>query len=202
LSFLGMDIGWGELLIILIVGLLVVGPDKLPAYARKTARFVRQFQKVTSGLTGEISKAMNLEDEEDGKSSDFKKDLIAVKKSLEKDVADLKATLDVQAKAVSETIEVGTKDAAAQLDQNAREISDTLNTQVGEMKSTLDAQAKAVSETVEAGVKDAAVSLEQSTREVSAAVDTASTADTPVKAEPMPEPVFPPPVTTSEAEVN
>jgi Tat protein translocase TatB subunit len=60
-----MDIGWGELLIILIVALLVVGPDKLPAYARKTARFVRNFQKVTTGLTSQISKAINLEDEEE-----------------------------------------------------------------------------------------------------------------------------------------
>ena len=82
MSFLGMDIGWGELLIILIVALLVVGPDKLPAYARKTARFVRNFQQVTTGLTGQISKAINLEDEKDGKSSNFKKDFIEVKKSL------------------------------------------------------------------------------------------------------------------------
>jgi sec-independent protein translocase protein TatB len=193
LSFLGMDIGWGELLIILIVGLLVVGPDKLPAYARKTARFVRQFQKVTSGLTGEISKAINLDDEEGGKSSDFKKDLIAVKKSLENDVAELKATLDGQASAISETIEVGTKDAAAQLEKNARDISDTLNT-----------KAKAVSETVEARVKDVAAQLEQGAREVSAAVDTGDTVDvTPKKEESLPKPVSaPPPVQTSEAEVN
>jgi len=198
-----MDIGWGELLIILIVGLLVVGPDKLPAYARKTARFVRQFQKVTSGLTGEISKAINLDDEEGGKSSGFKEDLIAVKKSLENDVAELKATLDDQASAISETIEVGTKDAAAQLEQNARDISDTLNTQVGELKSTLDAQAKAISETVESGVKDTAASLEQGAREVSAAVSGDSEAEgVTVNEYPAPKPVSSPsPIPTSEAEV-
>ena len=76
---------------------------------------MRKFQKVTTNLTGEISKAINLDDEEDGKASDFKKDLIAVKKSLEKDVAELKSTFDGQAKAISKTVESGTKDAAVQL---------------------------------------------------------------------------------------
>jgi len=173
-----MDIGWGELLIILIVALLVVGPDKLPEYARKTARFVRNFQKVTTGLTGQISKAINLDDEEDGKAAGFKKDLIEVKKSLEKDVADLKATLDAQSKAVSETVEAGTKDAAVSLEQNAKEISETL-----------DIQAKTVSETVAAGVNEATAQLEKSAEEVSAAVaGSPETADAPLDEAPAPAP--------------
>jgi len=182
-----MDIGWGELLIILIVALLVVGPEKLPEYARKTARFVRNFQKVTTGLTGQISKAINLDDEEDGKAAGFKKDLIEVKKSLEKDVADLKATLDAQSKAVSETVEAGTKDAAVSLEQNAKEISETLDT-----------QAKAVSETVAAGVNEATAQLEKSAREVSAVV---SDSPEPPVDEPAPTPT-PPPPSLSDAEVN
>ena len=199
-----MDIGWGELLIILIVALLVVGPEKLPLYARKTARFVRNFQKVTTGLTSQISKAINLEDEEDGKASDFKKDLIEVKKSLEKDVADLRATLDAQSKAVSETMESSTKDAAASLEKNAREISDTFNTQAGELKTTLDAQVKAVSETIEAGVNDTTTGLEQGTSEVSAAVvNSSETTDAMVNEEPSPKPASTPaPTPVNEAEVN
>jgi sec-independent protein translocase protein TatB len=187
-----MDIGWGEILIILIVALLVVGPEKLPAYARKTARFVRKFQRITTNLTGEISRAINLDDDEGGQASDFKKDLIAVKKSLESDVAELKATLDGQAKAISETVESGTKDAAAQIEQNAREISAAINTQAGELKSTLDAQAKTISETVES-----------SAREVSAAVvNSSETANGQVK-EPAPNPISaPPPIPAIKAEVS
>ena len=113
MNFLGMNIDWFKLLILLIVGLLVVGPEKLPAYVRKTVRLMRNIQKLTTNFTAEISKAINLDDEEDGKASDFKKDLIEIKKSLEKDVAELKATLDGEAKAVSETLESGTRDAAA-----------------------------------------------------------------------------------------
>lgn len=181
-----MDIGWGELLIILIVALLVVGPDKLPYYARKAAKFVRNFQKVTSGLTGQISKAMDLDDE-DGKSSNFKKDLIEVKKSLEKDVADLKASLNEQSEAISKSMESGTKEAAAQLEKNAREISDTLNTQASELKTTLDTQVKAVSETVNSGVQEAAAALDDSAAAVTAAAS--PTIEAP-KDEPLPTPVI------------
>ena len=193
MNILGMNIDWFKLLILLIIGLLVVGPEKLPEYARKTARLMRNVQKLTTNFTAEISKAINLDDEEGGKSSDFKKDLIDIKKSLEKDVAELKSTLDGQARAISETIEVGTKDATAQLEQNAREISDTLNTQADELKSTLDAQAKAVSETIESSTREVAV----------AAIKTSESADGPPKEETMPQPVSaPPPIPASEAEVN
>ncbi|MFZ9840625.1 MAG: twin-arginine translocase TatA/TatE family subunit, partial [Candidatus Nanopelagicales bacterium] len=35
------DIGFGEMLAIAVVGLLVIGPDRLPHYAAKAARGVR-----------------------------------------------------------------------------------------------------------------------------------------------------------------
>jgi sec-independent protein translocase protein TatB len=164
LSFLGMDIGWGEILIILIVALVVVGPEKLPVYARKTARFVRNMQKMTTNLTGQISKAINLDDEEGGKASDFKKDLMAAKKSLEKDVAELKSSFNTEAKAISKTLEDSTKDVSDSLKQSATEISNTLTSQGNEIKATLDAQTEAVSKTVQAGVTN----IEQATAEVAA----------------------------------
>lgn len=177
MSFLGMDIGYGELLIILIVALLVVGPEKLPSYARKASRVVRSFQKMTTDLNGQISKAINLEDEEDGKASDFKKDLIEVKKSLEKDVAELKATLDDQTKVIAETMGSGTKDAVASIEKNAKEISDTLNMNTEEPKIALSAKAKAVSETMESNVKDTATNLRKNAKEVTEAVDPVSDAE-------------------------
>lgn len=166
MSFLGMDIGWGEILIILIVALVVVGPEKLPSYARKGARFVRNIQKVTTNLTGQISKAINLDDDEGGKASDFKKDLMAAKKSLENDVAELKSSFDEQSKAISKTLDDGTKDVSASLKQSANEISSTLTAQADEIKTTLDAQAEAVSKTVEAGVRETTASIAQATAEV------------------------------------
>jgi len=162
LSILGMDIGWGELLIILIVALLVVGPEKLPEYARKAARAIRKIQKVTSAVTGDISKAINLDDD-DGKAAGMKKDLIEVKKSLERDVADLKAQLDEQAKAVSQTMETSTKKASEQLEENAGEISKTLKNGTEALNAGLDTHASIISETLESGSRKVNSGLEQST---------------------------------------
>ena len=191
MSILGMDIGWLELLVILIVALLVVGPDKLPYYARKTARFIRKFQKITTNLTGEITKAMNLDDEE-GKPTNLKKDLLDVKKSLEKDVAELKASLDTQAKAISETVDSGTKEASEVLEKNAREISDSLNTQAKEIQATLDEQARTVSKTVESGTAP----------EAAQASETKAKPAAKPAAKPKPKPSTAPPPPMSEVEVN
>lgn len=39
------DIGFGEMVAIAIIGLIVVGPDRLPQYAAQAARFVRDLRK-------------------------------------------------------------------------------------------------------------------------------------------------------------
>ena len=46
-----MKIGLMELLVIFIVALVVIGPDKLPAYARKLGEALRQFKKYSSEAT-------------------------------------------------------------------------------------------------------------------------------------------------------
>ena len=63
------DIGILEIIVILVVILLVVGPEKMPGYARKLGQFIRNFRKITSNLTAEFTKAVDLEDE----AADIKK---------------------------------------------------------------------------------------------------------------------------------
>ena len=46
------DIGLGEILLLLVAGLVVVGPERLPKYAADAARVIR-------GLRGQISDAKN-----------------------------------------------------------------------------------------------------------------------------------------------
>ena len=46
------DIGLGEILLLLVAGLVVVGPESLPKYAADAARVIR-------GLRGQISDARN-----------------------------------------------------------------------------------------------------------------------------------------------
>ena len=49
-----MRIGVSELVVVLIVALLVLGPDKLPRYARKLGAALAEFRKASDAATREI----------------------------------------------------------------------------------------------------------------------------------------------------
>lgn len=49
-----MRIGFTELLVILAVALIILGPDKLPIYMKKFGQALREFRKVSSELTEDL----------------------------------------------------------------------------------------------------------------------------------------------------
>jgi sec-independent protein translocase protein TatB len=51
------DIGFGEFLLLGIVGLVILGPDKLPQYAAQAARFIRQLRSQVSEARSSIVEA-------------------------------------------------------------------------------------------------------------------------------------------------
>jgi sec-independent protein translocase protein TatB len=54
------NVGGGEVMVILLLALLVLGPDKLPEYTRKAGRYVNEFRRMTSGFQEEFRSAMDL----------------------------------------------------------------------------------------------------------------------------------------------
>jgi Tat protein translocase TatB subunit len=63
MNFLG--IGTGELLLILLIILLVVGPDRLPQLARQWARFAKtlsQFTRTWQQFNAELTRQLSLEE--------------------------------------------------------------------------------------------------------------------------------------------
>ena len=57
-------IGAPELMVILVVALLVLGPKRLPELARGLGRTLGEFRRATSGITEELDNArIMLEDE-------------------------------------------------------------------------------------------------------------------------------------------
>lgn len=53
------NIGGGEVLVILLVALLVLGPDKLPGAARQVGRVMGEIRKVTGGFQQELRRAID-----------------------------------------------------------------------------------------------------------------------------------------------
>ena len=48
------DIGFGEFLLLGVVGLIILGPDKLPQYAAQAAKFIRQIRSQVSEARSSI----------------------------------------------------------------------------------------------------------------------------------------------------
>jgi Tat protein translocase TatB subunit len=57
------NLGGGEILVILLVALLVLGPSKLPEAARQLGRAVAEFRKVSGGFQRELRAALETEPE-------------------------------------------------------------------------------------------------------------------------------------------
>ncbi len=54
------NVGGGEILVILLLALLVLGPEKLPETARKVGKFMNEVRRMTSGFEEEVRSAMDL----------------------------------------------------------------------------------------------------------------------------------------------
>ena len=53
-----MKLGFWEILVILIVALLVIGPDKLPYYTKKLGVALREFRKVSADVTKDVRESV------------------------------------------------------------------------------------------------------------------------------------------------
>nr|VFK60189.1 MAG: sec-independent protein translocase protein TatB [Candidatus Kentron sp. TC] len=56
------DIGFWELTIIAIIALLVIGPDRLPEFARATGLWIRKTRQFLSGIKSDIDRELRAED--------------------------------------------------------------------------------------------------------------------------------------------
>lgn len=66
------NVGTPELLVILLVALIVLGPNKLPDAARQVGKFMGEFRRMSSGFQNELRDAMQepVSSTGDGRKSD------------------------------------------------------------------------------------------------------------------------------------
>ena len=82
-----MGIGPLEVLLVLIIGFLLLGPDKLPGMAAKAGQLYRNFKKATFDLTKTISE-----------------DVSSEKKTISEDVSSISKTITEDLSSISKTI--------------------------------------------------------------------------------------------------
>ncbi|MYL22988.1 Sec-independent protein translocase protein TatB [Vreelandella massiliensis] len=110
-----LDIGFLELLIIAVVGLLVLGPERLPRAARTAGLWVGKIKRTVSGMQREISAQLEAEE--------LRQKLNEQQKSLDDSLN--KAKQDVES--LAETPPASKKEERTLADATAR-LDDALNT--------------------------------------------------------------------------
>jgi len=56
-----MDVGWGELILLAAVALLIFGPEKLPKAAADAGRMVRKLREMASSAQSDLSPGLDVE---------------------------------------------------------------------------------------------------------------------------------------------
>ena len=69
-----MDVGWGELLLLAAVALLIFGPDKLPKAAADAGRMVRKLRELASTAQQDLTPDLDME----GLKSDLRSSPICI----------------------------------------------------------------------------------------------------------------------------
>lgn len=55
------SLGWGEIAILIVIALLIFGPDRLPSLARDAARMLRQVRELAQGARNQLSSELGPE---------------------------------------------------------------------------------------------------------------------------------------------
>lgn len=53
-----LNVGWGEMALIMLIAMIVFGPNRLPEIARSVGKFIRQFQSETSRAMADLKQGL------------------------------------------------------------------------------------------------------------------------------------------------
>jgi sec-independent protein translocase protein TatB len=98
------DIGFSELLVIAIVALIVIGPERLPKVARTLGHLFGRMQRYVNDVKADISREMELEELRKLQSS-VEDAARSIQTSMDKEINDARAELDKVAQAANPVLD-------------------------------------------------------------------------------------------------
>lgn len=113
------DIGFSEIVLVCIVGLVVLGPQRLPVAIRTVMGWVRTIRSLAANVQNELKQELKLQELQDSIKKAESLNLKALSPELGKTVEELKASADK---------------IRAELEQKANETNTTLQDQINEFK--------------------------------------------------------------------
>ncbi|MEI7368287.1 Sec-independent protein translocase protein TatB [Pectobacterium sp. 1950-15] len=122
------DIGFGELLLVMVLGLIVLGPERLPVAVKTVASWIRTLRALASTVQNELSQELKLQE--------FQESLKKVEKaSLQNLSPELKASMD-ELKEAAEAMKRGYTETSSPQKSEGHQKSDDPNATVEPPRST------------------------------------------------------------------
>ena len=103
------DIGFWEIILISVVGLIVLGPERLPVAIRSVMRWVNTAKSMANSVRAEISQEIKLHEINISKTAEQKVATI---------VPELKQSLDEMKDEIKNTVKFPEKDSTSQAQQD------------------------------------------------------------------------------------
>lgn len=117
------DIGFAELVLIFIVGLLVLGPERLPHAIKKVVQWIRTIRGMASSVQSELERELKLNElKENIKKAEALK-LSDVSPELAESINELKSSVQAMQQQIDDTAQVMNQE----ITQTQKELNDRLN---------------------------------------------------------------------------
>ena len=170
------DIGVSELLLIAVIGLVVLGPERLPVAVRTVAGWIRAMRSMAANVQNELSQELKLQElQETLKKVEEKANLEALSPELKQSMEELRTA----AQSLKSDYQATTNDIETELNK-AKEITDSYDSAVKEAKDNTQQSPEESDPNPEHAAKMAAV-VEDEKPEDSVAVKTVESLDAKVK---------------------
>lgn len=110
------DIGFSEMVIVAVVALVVLGPERLPRVARQAGQWMGKLQRYISDVKSDINRQMELE-ELRKLQADVKDAASSLESSLKSTVAETKSSFDEMSAAIQGSASTGSDEARTDWDK-------------------------------------------------------------------------------------
>lgn len=109
------DIGFGELLLVMVIGLVVLGPERLPVAVKTVASWIRTLRSLASTVQNELSQELKLQELQDSLKKVEKASLNNLSPELKASMDELKGAAEAMARSYTKPL----NDLTAGVEENA-----------------------------------------------------------------------------------
>lgn len=100
------DISFGQLLLVLVIGLVVLGPARLPVAIKTVAAWIKVLRRMSASVQLELNKELKLQEIKDSLKKVEQSSLQAITPEIEASIADLKRVAASLQKEIESTVQV------------------------------------------------------------------------------------------------